>query len=252
MRHFPEAKGIVAPNMLTDRLHYHSLFEYFPARVRSHLFNIAVAKRFKPGEIIFRRGDEGSFFGAIMSGRVRMELPSLESNPLLVTLVDLGEIFGETGMLDGLPRSLNAYAETTSTVLVIQRDDFLPVLTKYPEAMLGIIKVLCARIRLKTHTLELIALQTLPGRLARHLYRLAQEYGDETDGQIVIRAGLSQRDIGQQLATSRESVNRQLKIFVDKGYISLNGDEITLHEPEKLRHVAGTESLTVHRPDMGF
>jgi CRP/FNR family transcriptional regulator, cyclic AMP receptor protein len=239
MRQLPEARGISPHNVLVDRLHYQALFEYFPPHVRHQIFNMAVAKSFSSGDVVFRKGDEGSFFGAIMTGRVRMVLHSPEGKPLLMTVVDAGEIFGETGMLDGLPRTLDAVAETSSTILILQRKDFLPILMQHPEAMLSIIKVLCARVRLKTHILELIALQNLPGRLAKHLCRLAEEYGEAQGDKIIIRAGLSQADIGQQLATSRESVNKQLKLFVERGYISLNGEEIWVLDMASLRHTGG-------------
>ncbi|HVY12271.1 MAG TPA: Crp/Fnr family transcriptional regulator [Alphaproteobacteria bacterium] len=241
MKPFAEQLGMTSltQNMVIDRLHYHELFEYFPATVRNQLFNKGVAKSFRSGEYLFHKGDDASFFGATMSGRLRMVSHSEEGRPLLMAMVDAGEIFGETAMLDGLPRSVDAIAETDSSILIIQREDFLPILKQHPDAMLGIIKVLCAKIRTKMHTLELIALQNLPGRLARHLCFLAQKYGVEENGVITVRAGLNQADMGQQLAASRESVNKQLKTFVEKGYISMRGDEITLHNVHALLRVGG-------------
>jgi CRP-like cAMP-binding protein len=241
MRHFPEERGVthLTHNMIIDRMHYHELFEYFPAHVRNQFFNKAVAKSFHSGELIFSKGDEGSFFGAIMSGRVRMVLASHEGKTLFTTMVDAGEVFGETAMLDGLPRTVDAVAETDTTVLILQREDFVPLLMQNPEAMMGLIKMLCNRVRMKIHTIELVALQNLPGRLARYLYRLAQEYGEEENGKVTIRAGFSQTEMGYQLATSRESVNKQLKVFVDKGFISMHGEDITLHNIDGLLQVGG-------------
>jgi CRP-like cAMP-binding protein len=47
--------------------------------------------------------------------------------------------------------------------------------------------------------------------------------------------------MAQQLAASRESVNKQLKTFVDKGYIAMRGEEILLHDPEALARVGGRD-----------
>jgi CRP-like cAMP-binding protein len=224
--------------MIIDRLHYHELFEYFPSAIRSQLFNKAIAKSFKTGEYIFHKGDEGAFFGAVMSGRVRAVSHSEDGKPLLMAMIDAGEVFGETAMLDGLPRSVDTIAEEDSTILMVQRQDFVPVLMQHPEAMLGIIKILCGKIRTKMHSMELIALQNLPGRLARHLFRLSQKYGTKEGDVVVIRAGLNQADMAQQLAASRESINKQLKSFVDKGFITMRGEEITLHDPQALLRVS--------------
>lgn len=234
--------AIYTHNMIIDQLHYHELFEYFPTSVRSTLFNKGVAKSFAAGDYIFHKGDDAPWFCAVMSGRVRAVSHSEEGKPLLMAMVDAGEVFGETAMLDGLPRSVDAIADEPSTILIIQRDDFVPLLKQHPDAMLGIIKILCAKVRTKMHTLELIALQNLPGRLARHLYRLSQKYGVKENGIVTIRAGLNQADMAQQLAASRESINKQLKTFVDKGFITVHGENIVLHDAEGLLRVGGVNA----------
>jgi len=223
---------------LIDRLHYLELFELFPMAARSALFNKAIAKSYKAGEVIYRRGDEGSYLAAIMSGRVRVSVHSVEGKGILFAMVEKGEVFGETALIDGLPRSVDATAETDCTFLMIRREDFLPILYAQPEAMLSVIKMLCHRLRAHTETLELIALQNLPGRLAHHLLRLAGHYGVEENGKLVIRAGLNQIDLAQQLAASRESINRQLRLFAAKDYLSLHNDEIILKNVDSLEKIA--------------
>jgi CRP-like cAMP-binding protein len=78
------------------------------------------------------------------------------------------------------------------------------------------------------NTMELYALQSLPVRMANFLLFLGQKYGQKVDDKVIIRSGLSQADLGHQVASTRESVNRQLKIFVAEKLISIKGDEITL------------------------
>jgi CRP/FNR family cyclic AMP-dependent transcriptional regulator len=46
---------------------------------------------------------------------------------------------------------------------------------------------------------------------------------------------LSQRDIGTRVASSRESVNKQLQVWRDAGLVSLDHGYITLRQPERLR-----------------
>ena len=89
--------------------------------------------------------------------------------------------------------------------------------------------------RLYLRTMELIALQNLPVRLGRYLLGLARDYGTEKDGKVVITAKLSQAEIGQQLAASRESVNKQLHVFADQGLLSLDGNDIVLTDIEGLK-----------------
>ena len=105
--------------------------------------------------------------------------------------------------------------------------------------MFGIIKMLCHRLRIYLDTIDLIGLQNLACRLARLLLQLAGDYGVDENGCIVIRSGLNQTLLGQKLATSRESINKQLKAFVEDGLISLKGSDITLMNIEELQFIAG-------------
>ncbi|MDR3448971.1 MAG: Crp/Fnr family transcriptional regulator [Alphaproteobacteria bacterium] len=223
---------------LVDRLQYDEFFRLFPAATRAELFARATHKYFPAGSFIYHRGDEEAFMGIVMAGRLRMSMHASDGRGVLVGLVESGEVFGETTLLDALPRTTDAEAETDVSLMILRRDDFMPALKASPEAMLGVIQMLCHRLRIYLDTIDLIALQNLPKRLARHLLRLAADYGVSENGQTVIRAGLNQASLGQQLATSRESINKQLKSFATEGLIRLNGNEIILLNQQALRDIA--------------
>jgi CRP/FNR family cyclic AMP-dependent transcriptional regulator len=80
----------------------------------------------------------------------------------------------------------------------------------------------------------------LPGRLARLLVRLATDHGTATPQGIRIDFKLSQRDIGTRVASSRESVNKQLHVWRDAGWLSLDGGYITLRDPNQFRRLSDT------------
>ena len=61
--------------------------------------------------------------------------------------------------------------------------------------------------------LEEIALFDLPVRLARVLLKLADDYGRPSPGGTRIDLKLSQRDLSNLVASSRESVNKQLRAW---------------------------------------
>ncbi|MGE3623435.1 MAG: Crp/Fnr family transcriptional regulator [Bdellovibrionales bacterium] len=216
-------------------LQYSQILEHFPLQIRNTIYAKAEYKDFKPGDCVFKIGDEGNFMAGVMSGRLRMSVKSLEGKEMLVTMVNRGEVFGEMSILDGMPRAVNVVAETDCTLLVVRRDDFIPLLRMCPEAMLGLIRITCYRMRRYLHIMELIALQNLPVRLGHYLLRLAHDYGVEKDGKIVISPNMSQAAIGQHIAISREGVNKQLRDFADKGLLSLDGNDIILHDIEALK-----------------
>ncbi len=229
----------VSVQHLVDRLRYHDFFKLFPESTREELLRKASHRTYQAGETIYFRDDAVAYMGLVISGRVRMSICAMDGRCILLSLVEAGEVFGETSLIDNLPRTTDAQADTETAVMILRRDDFLPVLLTCPEAMLSVTTMLCHRIRIYLDTVDLIALQSLPIRLARLILRMAGEYGVIEDGLIVVRAGLNQASLGQQLATSRESINKQLKIFAADGIIRLHNDAITLLNAQELRNIGG-------------
>jgi CRP/FNR family cyclic AMP-dependent transcriptional regulator len=216
-------------------LQYSQVFELLPLNMRNAIYAGAEYRDFRQGEYIFRVGDNGTFMAGLLSGRLRMGIRSLEGKEMLITMVERGELFGEMSILDDMPRAVDVIAETDCRLIIIKREDFLPALRASPDAMLGLIRITCYRMRLYLQIMELIALQSLPVRLGRYLLRLARDYGTEEGGNIVITARLSQAEIGQQLASSRESINKQLHDFAAKGLLSLSGSTIVLNDIDGLK-----------------
>ncbi|MDX2027790.1 MAG: Crp/Fnr family transcriptional regulator [Alphaproteobacteria bacterium] len=218
-------------------LQYNHVLELFPLRLRNELYAKAKYQDFKQGSYIYRRRDEGTFMVGVMNGRLRLSLSSPEDKEILVTMIERGEMVGEMSVIDGLPRATDLIADSDSTLMVIQRDDFIPLLLSSPEAMLGMMRTDCHRRRRYINTIELMALQSAPLKVAGYLLRLARDYGVEKDGGLHIDARLSQIDMARQLACSRESVNKQLAALVEKGLVSLDGDVVILNDIEGLRQV---------------
>ena len=77
----------------------------------------------------------------------------------------------------------------------------------------------------------------LAGRLARLLTRLATDHGSVTPEGVCIGFKLPQRDIGTQVASSRESLNKQLQVWRDAGWLSLDHGYITLRDLSQLKRL---------------
>lgn len=221
-------------------LQYNHVMELFPLRLRNEIFAKAKYQDFRRGSYIYRRGDEGTFLVGVMSGRLRLSLSSPEDKEILVTMVEKGEMVGEMSVIDGLPRATDLIAEADSTLMIVQREDFIPILLSSPEAMLGMMRTDCHRRRRYINTIELMSLQSAPVKVARYLLRLARDYGAEREGGVHIDARLSQIDMARQLACSRESVNRQLSSLAEKGLVTLNDDIVILNDVEALKQIVAS------------
>lgn len=224
-------------------LRYQEIFDLFPPAIRQRLYDTATYKSLKRNEYAMSRGEVGTFMAGVMSGRMRMCVRSFEGKEMLFSMVHPGELFGEMSVLDGGPRAVDVIADTDCTLIVIQKDEFINLMRSYPESMLGMLRLTCHRMRHYVHTMGLIALEDLPHRMAHYLLRLAEDFGVEQDGQVVIANALSQTDIGQQLACSRESVNKQLSTFVKQGYLVIEKDHIVLCNLEALKQMTAQQMV---------
>jgi CRP-like cAMP-binding protein len=198
-------------------------------------------RSYRRGQMIFQKGDTASSMMAVLKGSVRISTGSADGKEVTLNTIRTGEVFGEIALLDGRPRSADATAAEDSDLLVIERRHFMPFLLANQDLIVRMVAVLCQRLRQTSDALSDIVMLDLPGRLARLLLRLAEEHGSTTPAGIRIEFKLSQRDIGTRIASTRESVNKQLQVWRDAGWLSLDRGYITLCEPERLRGMCETD-----------
>jgi CRP/FNR family cyclic AMP-dependent transcriptional regulator len=102
-------------------------------------------------EVIFEEGSIGNSMMVIASGEVRIsQIPDPKTEETLMILKK-GDVFGEMGLLDDLPRSATPIAHTNVITLEISRDDFINYVLKNCEngvkILLKLSRTLSSRLR---------------------------------------------------------------------------------------------------------
>ncbi len=215
------------------------LFQAMKPGELDEILKLSSEKRWPRGATIFQKGDEGSSMMAVLSGRVRVSAVSADGREITLNVISPGEIFGEIALLDGKPRSADATAVEETTLLVVERRQFLPFLKQNDDLYLRLLAVLCDRLRRTSLALEGIALFDLPARLARLLLKLAEDYGRTGADGTRIDMKLSQRDLSTLVASSRESVNKQLRVWREDGVLTIDGGYLVLRRPGDLQELVG-------------
>jgi CRP/FNR family transcriptional regulator, cyclic AMP receptor protein len=215
----------------------HPLFGQLGAEAISRLASYSHNKAAAAGTTIFERGDPGNSLFAVCSGTVKISNRSTEGKDAVFNLIKAGEIFGEIALLDGHPRTADALAVTDCDLLVIDRRDFVPMVTQAPEIALKLIEILCARLRHTSEQVEDLMFLDLPSRLAKTLLSLAANPKAAQDRKISI----TQREIGQIIGMSRESTNKQLRIWEEKKWVRLNRGAVAVLDPRSLEEIAAAE-----------
>jgi CRP-like cAMP-binding protein len=209
-----------------------------PAEVDT-ILDMASVRQVRRGQTIFQKGDAGTSMMAVLTGRVRISTNSPDGREVTLNTIDAGEVFGEIALLDGGPRSADATAAIDTALLVLERKAVLPFLMANPDLMYRLMMVVCDRLRQTSTALEDIAMFDLPGRLARVVLKLADDYGQKTPDGVRIDVRISQREISNRVASSRESVNKQLGAWRAKGVLGSEGSTMILRDRKALEALVG-------------
>ena len=220
--------------MKREALRASPFFAHMKQQELDELIAASTERRAARGANIFSKGDPGSSMMAVLAGHVRVGSVSLEGREVTLNVIGPGEIFGEMAMLDGKPRSLDAVASDDTTLMVIERKVFVPFLLRHEGLVERMLEVLCDRLRKTSIALEEIALFDLPARLARVLVKLADDYGRPCEDGTRISLKLSQRDLSSLVASSRESVNKQLSAWREAGLV-ITGSHLVIRDVKTLR-----------------
>jgi len=199
------------------------------------LAELTVERQVARDGIVVRRGDPDSSLLVLVHGRLRAGAMSSDGREVTIGLMEPVAVLGEIALLDGRPRSMDVVAMLDSLLLQVDRASFLPFLRTRPDLMLRLMSLLCDRLRRASAAFEDVALAPLPARLARLLLTLAGTHGVPSGTGVRLRLRLSQRDIGAQVAATRERVNKQLRQWHDAGILADEDGQLILRQPEALR-----------------
>ncbi len=215
-----------------------AMFHNVPDAALVSLAQFAKSKYVKNREIICRRGESGSSMFFIVSGKVNLNTDSDEGKELTFSILAPGDFFGEIALLDGGPRTATVKALEKTELLVIERRYFLPFLEKNPPVAIHLLSTLASRLRKTDELYQDTIFLNLPGRLAKRFLGLAGEYGRETARGLELGIKLSQGDLGKLTGATRESINKQIKVWEDEGIIICENGAITIPEPGRLEEIS--------------
>jgi CRP/FNR family cyclic AMP-dependent transcriptional regulator len=197
------------------------------------LLTHAAVARHPAKATIFLKGAPARALFAITRGQVRISASARDGRHVVLQLLGEGDVFDEAALLDGRQQVVDATAATDCELLILDRHDVLPLLRDNPDMALRVIALLCERLRRTRELVEDMIFLGRPARLAKKLLQLA-ESGCRSAAHGV-RIKVSQRELGNMLGLSRESINKQLAAWQRAGSIELERAAIILIDAEKLR-----------------
>ncbi len=213
-----------------------SLFEHLSPAVLDELSRSSLVRHYPQGQILCNEGDPGESLIVLESGSLRVSRLLASGDEAVLAVMDAPSALGELALLDGAPRDATVTAQRDVTVRLIPRMVFMDVLRREPAAMEGLLRALAALVRHgNARHADMIGLD-VPGRLAKWLLRQAGGSGDgEIAAGAVVALRSSQGELAAELGTTRSTLNRALRGFESLGLIAVDGTQVTVLEPNRLR-----------------
>ncbi len=84
------------------------------------MYQIASEETYKDGQVILEEGSSGDWVYVVLSGSVEMS-KTIGGRKVIITALELGEVFGELGYLGAMKRTATARAIGETTVGIIDR-----------------------------------------------------------------------------------------------------------------------------------
>jgi CRP-like cAMP-binding protein len=191
-------------------------------------------RQFRPGERVFMQGDLGAALYIVVTGQVKLAVSSAEGREIIIDLFGPTDFFGELSLLDGEPRSTDAWAIEPTGLLLLEREAFLGFIRERAVVMEHLLTVLCKRLRRDATIIQDAAFLDVPARLARTILRLSAHPGSgPSNGSMTPR--LSQSNLAGVVGTTRETLNKWLGIYEDQGLLKREKGRIAVLQPEALR-----------------
>ncbi len=192
----------------------------------------------KKGEVLFRKGGDGDALYIIKQGKIKISLISHLCDEVVLAIFSECDFFGEMALLDGMTRSADATAIEPTELFALDRQDFLAFLMHNDKAVQAILKSLSQRLRHTDDLLEDTCFLQISARFAKKLVELSGVHGHQRDGKVFIDLALTQKDMASMVGTTRESINKELRILREKGLVSIQDNSIVVHNMERLRRRA--------------
>lgn len=193
--------------------------------------------RHRARSVLFYKDDHGASMMVVRYGRIKVCTHSEDGKELVLDMFGPGEVFGEIALLDGSPRTADAVTIDDCELLVLDRRDFIPFLRDHPDAAVRMLEVLTYRLRRTTLLLEDVVFREGSSRLARRFLRLAEFSGRDVDDGIFVDMPLSQQQLGNMVGMTRESINKQLKLWRGQGLIMWHRGYYTITDMEGLSKI---------------
>lgn len=191
----------------------------------------------RKGEILWRLGAEVDYFGVVATGFVKLNRPTKSGQEVTTEIMGPGHVFGLLGTIDGTGCPQSARAVTDVWFLKVRKVEFMPV---YDESLVLKDRLLMrttVRLRQTHDMITHLSSSKVEERIAAVLLVLADSFGKEVAGGVILDVPLARLDIAEIAGTTVETTIRIMSSWQKKGWVRTQSKRISLRDIQALINV---------------
>ncbi len=196
---------------------------------------MAVPRRFEPGQAVFREGDASDTCYVVRDGHARAVRSHGDGRTITLATFGPGDFFGELAMFEDERRSATVEAIEPTAVVGVLGPDMRRLMSEHSEIAVRLVIALGRRLRETNERLSRQSFQTVQSRVASVLGELVEQALAEGRSSSDVLVTATQADLAQLAGSSRESASRFLAVLERAGVISQGRGRLVVHDPQALQ-----------------
>ncbi len=221
-------------NQTVEQLRLVPLFARLEPGDLEKIGTLMYERRYGKGRIIFMEGAPGDALFLLKEGRIKLTRQTEDGREHILHLVNAGEVFAEVVLFDGGGYPATAETMEDCRVGIIRNQDLEQVIAGSPGLALAMLKIMAGRLRAAQEKVMSLALHDAARRVVSTLLRLAEEHGTAGPEGQRINLALTNQELAELAATSRETVNRTLNDLRRRKIIDVSGPQIIIRDRRRL------------------
>ncbi|MEO4054247.1 Crp/Fnr family transcriptional regulator [Solibacillus sp. CAU 1738] len=218
-----------------------------PTKIHELFIEHGLVIKVEKGCQLFQEGERAEDIFLIQSGIIQLSKETENGKELTLRICSTNGMIGEGSPFCNLHYHVaTAKALEHTTLLALQYRSFELLLTEHPALMLDYLNWLQIENMKNQSRLRDLMLHGKKGALFSTLIRLANTYGEmREDGAIFINFALTNTEIANLCATSREMINRMLNDLKKHNIISFDKSYITILDFHYLKDEINCENCPI-------
>lgn len=184
-------------------------------------------KEYKEDDVIFFDNDPGTSFYIVLEGKIKITKDNTTGKQITISLLTKGDSFGEMALILDKKRNANVIAISNTTVLVIEKDNFIKFIRSTNNFIYNLLKMSFGWLEESNKLLESLALHNSKQGILNTIRIVANKFGNQIGKKMIIPKKFTHTELAGFSGTSRKNFTLSLKKLEEEGVIRFeNSDTI--------------------------